>query len=120
MADAGLMSRPNRGDAKISRMQWLALLALTGCSAVFVDGPAPMKPTCTESYAAPVVDTVIVALAVSVLVLVATSSSRGDDGDGEVARLALGVPSGVVGFSYSISALHGYKSVGACRARKRR
>jgi hypothetical protein len=100
-------------------MKWLALvLALGGCSAALVNGPAEGR--CTKTYAPPVIDTVIAGVALGALVLVATGTSRGDDGDGEVAQTVIGVPAGISMFTYGISAAHGYLTVGACRSRKLR
>lgn len=93
-------------------MRWLAVLVLGGCSAALVSGP----PRCTKTYVAPVIDTVIASAALGLFVAVATPS-RGDGGDGEVARTAIGGPAVILMLAHGISAIHGYSTVSACRVR---
>jgi hypothetical protein len=96
-------------------MRWLVLLALAGCSAVIVVSPRD-RPQCTESYAAPIVDTVIAALATTAAVVVATSEGEeGDLGLHRVFQVLVGGSSLLAAIGFSASAVHGYRAVTRCR-----
>lgn len=97
-------------------MRWLVLLVLAGCSAATVVSPRD-RPQCTESYAAPIVDTVIAALATTAAVVVATSEGEeGDLGTHRLFQVLVGGSSLVVAVGFSASAVHGYRTVARCRA----
>ncbi len=97
------------------KVRWLALLALSGCSAATVVSPRE-SARCTESYAAPVVDTVVAALATTALVVVATTEGEeGDLGLHRVFQVLVGGSSLVAAIGFSASAVHGYRTVTRCR-----
>ena len=102
----------------------MVLVVLAGCSSVTVNGPArdASKP-CTESYVAPIADTIIVlatATAFGVLAYSVADRPRHDDPqshddyDGLLIGVAALPTLGVV-FGYSASASGGYADVRRCR-----
>ena len=96
-------------------MRGLVLFALAGCSAATVVSPRD-SPRCTESYAAPIFDTVIGALATTAAVVVAASEGEeGDLGLHRVFQVLVGGSSLVVAIGFSASAVHGYRTVTRCR-----
>ncbi len=106
------------------RRAWLALvlIATTGCSWIFVEGPParprPPEADCTDSKTAPVVDTVVSVVygAAGVMGLLLMTAPEGEDG-GFVK--ALGAVFAIGGFGVALpfyfSARHGYQRVGECR-----
>ncbi len=96
-------------------MPWVVLLALAGCSAATVVGPRE-RPQCTESYAAPIVDTILAALATTAVVVVATADGEeGDLGLHRVFQVLVGGSSLVAAVGFSASAVHVYRTVTRCR-----
>jgi hypothetical protein len=87
------------------------LFTQPACSALFVQtGP----DQCTDSYAAPVVDTL---LAATYLVAGATLLAQ-DGGSFSVDDRDFGGIGVATGVAFAGSAAHGYQAVGACRDRK--
>jgi hypothetical protein len=113
------------------RMSLAALLVATmpGCSLIFTRGPQPelhARPECTESVAAPVVDTVLAALSVTLLGLgIAAEAESSTPCTGEFCSLnGIGQGSGWIaiaagaatGILFTTSAVVGYQRTSACRA----
>lgn len=88
------------------------VVALCGCSFVFVSAPSARSyqgmppPSCTSSYAVPVVDAVIAALALGGVIYFATS----DDDNKEIGMLV----EGGIAAGFALSALRGRSKVKRC------
>ena len=107
----------------------LFVAAFPGCSLIFTKGPQPElhpPPQCTESVAAPVVDTVLAALSVTLLGLGIAAEAESSapcagqfcslngvgQGTGWIA-IAAGAATGIL---FTTSAVVGYQRTSACRA----
>ncbi len=101
-----------------------AIALLGGCSFFLVSGPSPHAShdaDCTESRAAPIIDTLATvgfgALAVAGL----AAHPNCTDGDCAASNLGAGVANGIGAVAllptaiYGISALAGYRNTAACR-----
>jgi hypothetical protein len=92
---------------------------LSGCSLIAVDGPpkhqSPRSKPCTNSYVAPVIDTLIASGAAIGTYEVATYSKTGSTGEGFMKIYAL-PPLILTTLIFGYSALDGYSTVGACNA----
>jgi hypothetical protein len=96
-------------------VRWLVVLALAGCSAGTV--VRAREPNCTRSYAAPIVDTVVAAIATTTVVVVARADGEeGDLGLSKYFQLAIGVPSLLAAIGFTASAVYGYTHVTRCRS----
>jgi hypothetical protein len=105
---------------------WL-VLALGGCSVVFVDGPpkyAEPNVDCTESRAAPIADAVLAAgfgvASIAAFASHSTSSCNPNDNNqdfcvsgssGAIAGTVLLLPTAI----FALSAIHGASATGDCR-----
>jgi hypothetical protein len=89
-----------------------AALAMSACSFVFVRGPLAISyegvppPDCTESYAVPVIDTAITAIALAGVIYFATSVNENKE-------LGMIVEGGIAA-GFGISALRGRTKVKRC------
>ena len=96
-------------------------LALSGCSAIFVNRPAGPPPpgaplTCTDSRVAPWIDTYVAVL--SLVGTIAIAAKPCDKADFGCLEKVLVVPLGGLAVGYGISALWGHDSVTTCRELK--
>lgn len=119
------------GARAAARRPWiraLALMALGGCSWAFVHKaptpPIPLEPfaTCTESVAAPILDTVGAASMLAVaagggFVLSLTCLDWNQTGHCPTAALAAigALPGAALAVVYGFSAWYGYRHTAACR-----
>ena len=104
----------------------MVVLALSGllssCSWIFVNGPpasAPPPPyaiDCTDSNAAPVIDTTLAALfGLSTLVALAVTADDGSSEDETQNFAIIGATYGATTLAFSLSALGGFRKTSACR-----
>jgi hypothetical protein len=120
--------RARRGRASLRNEYGVFLLAVTlavlsgsGCSFMFVKSPATtprqaQPPDCTPSYAAPVVDTVLVG---TVGLGVAWGAAQGGPalrGPYDFAHLAPNIALWTGVAAVAVSAVYGYIKVGDCRS----
>jgi hypothetical protein len=98
------------------------LVVLSGCSLILVQAPPDHPPRdvpvqCTDTYAAPIVDTVVGAgLAAFGVWSIAQDSGRscmGDCGPGALGSVA-GAAAVLVALPYVVGAIAGYSSVARC------
>ena len=107
-------------------LPWPMLLALlTACSWVAMTPPAGRQPhvvrseqpVCTDSYVAPVVDTVVSAGAVAVsAVLVGLAIGCGNDSTEGCSTIGVGVVYPISAVLFAVSAVHGYRLAASCRS----
>lgn len=103
---------------------------MTACSWAFVDppplyyDPSFQAPSCTESVAAPVADTVLAAgfTAIVVGVVIAIERSQHTSGPptgGFNPGVLLILPAGLAAIPYTFSAIYGYRKTARCRRIRR-
>lgn len=89
-------------------------MATTGCSFAVTRGPSPGRSSCSRSYAAPVVDTIIGAGLLGLGVVGAATAKHSNNAT--VPEEAIYVPLIVIGLVEVVSAAYGHGAVRRCRA----
>ena len=100
-----------------------SLTALPACSALFTQapsGPSDEYSACTESYVAPVLDTIVAALYAGFgAALLLGNSTRPEQIDNRDRRIWGGIQVGM-GLGLGASAAYGYHTVDSCREHNKR
>jgi len=93
-------------------------MAVSGCSLFAVRGESTATEPCTTSYVLPVIDAVLGAAGFVTVgyVLIHQYTDSTPSSPEAIGRIAVGVPAGVLGTTYVISALVGRVRVSRCRA----
>jgi hypothetical protein len=113
---------------RLQPLSCVALSLVTACSWAFVDppplyyDPSFQAPSCTQSVAAPVADTVLAAgfTAIVVGVVIAlerakTTTTSGQPTGGFNPGVLLILPAGLAAIPYTFSAVYGYRKTARCR-----